>query len=125
MKGQTSKALRIAILVYAIWWAVYGLLHVVSPELVGAIDPAIERVFGATILALALGAALAYLERAWDRVKIPVMVLTAWVILYTITMAWGILVGGITADAWIPTIIGAVFSALLVALYIREERINT
>ncbi len=125
MKGQTSKGLRIAILVYAIWWAVYGLLHVVSPELVGAIDPAIERVFGATILALALGAGLAYLERTWDRVKIPVMVLAAWVILYTITMAWGILVGGITADAWIPTIIGAVFSALLVALYIREERINT
>lgn len=124
MKGQTSKGLRITILVYAIWWAVYGLLHVISPQLVGAKDPAIERVFGATILALALGAGLAYVERVWDRIKILVLVLAAWTILYTITIAWGILVGGITADAWVPTIIGAAFSALLVALYIREERIN-
>jgi len=124
MKGQTSKGLRISILVYAIWWAIYGLLHVVSPQLVGAKDPAVERVFGATVLALALGAGLAYMERAWDRVKIVVLVEAVWMILYTITMAWGILVGGITPDGWVPTIIGAVFAVLLVTLYIREERIN-
>jgi len=124
MTGQTSKALRITILVYAIWWAIYGLLHVVSPQLVGAKDPAIERVFGATVLALALGAGLAYMERAWERVRIVVLVEAVWMILYTITMAWGILVGGITPDAWVPTIIGAVFAALLVSLYVREERIK-
>ena len=124
MTGQTSKALRITILVYAIWWAIYGLLHVVSPQLVGAKDPAIERLFGATVLALALGAGLAYMERAWERVRIVVLVEAVWMILYTITMAWGILVGGITPDAWVPTIIGAVFAALLVSLYVREERIK-
>lgn len=124
MKGQTSKGLRIAILVYTIYSVLYGLIHVVSPEMVGAKDPAIERVLGAAVLAFALGAGLAYLERAWDRVKIAVLVQVAWMIVYTITMAWGILVGGITADAWIPTIIGAVFAVLLTALYIREERIK-
>ncbi len=124
MKGQTSKGFRITILVYAIYSALYGLIHVISPETVGAIDPAIERVFGAAVLAFALGAGLAYLERVWDRVKIVVLVQAAWMILYTITMAWGILIGEITADAWIPTIIGAVFAILLTALYIREERIN-
>jgi hypothetical protein len=97
---------------------------VVSPETVGAKDPAIERVLGAAVLAFALGAGLAYLERAWDRVKIVALVQAVWMILYTITMAWGILVGGITADAWPPTIIGAVFAVLLTAFYIREERIN-
>jgi len=45
-------------------------------------------------------------------------------ILYTITMAWGILVGGITAEAWIPTLIGAVFAVLFMSLYIREKRIK-
>ena len=124
MTGQTSKALRITILVYAIWWAIYGLLHVESPQHEGAKDPAIERVFGATVLALALGAGLAYMERAWERVRIVVLVEAVWMILYTITMAWGILVGGITPDAWVPTIIGAVFAALLVSLYVREERIK-
>ena len=32
MKGQTSRALRIAILVYTVYSALYGLVHVVSPD---------------------------------------------------------------------------------------------
>lgn len=124
MNGQTTKGLRITLLVYTIYSALYGLLHVVSPELVKARDPAIERVLGAAVLAFALGAGLAYLERAWERVKIVVLVQVAWMILYTITMAWGILVGGIAAEAWIPTFIGAVFAVLFVIFYIRENRIE-
>ena len=124
MKGQTSKGLRIAILVYTIYSVLYGLLHVVSPEMVQAKDPAIERVLGAAVLAFALGAGLAYLEKAWDKVRIVVLVQVAWMILYTITMAWGIWVGGITTAAWPPTFIGAVFAGLLVTLYIHEERMQ-
>ena len=60
MDGQTTKGLRILLLIYAIYSALYGLLHVVSPELMKAKDPAIERVFGAAVLAFALGAGLAY-----------------------------------------------------------------
>ena len=122
MKGQTSKGLRIVLLVYTIYSVVYGLLHVVSPEMVGAKDPAIERVLGAAVLAFAFGAGMAYLERVWERVKIVVLVQVVWMILYTITLAWGILAGGITTDAWPPTIIGAVFAVLLTILYIREEK---
>ena len=124
MKGQTSKGLRIVILVYTIYSVLYGLLHVASPEMVGAKDPANERVLGAAVLAFALGAGLAYLERAWDRVRIVVLVQVAWMILYTITMAWGILAGGIDAVAWPAAIIGAIFAVLLTVLYIREERIK-
>jgi membrane associated rhomboid family serine protease len=121
MKEQTSKALRITLLVYAVWWAIYGLLHVVSPELMMAKDPAIERVLGAAVVAFALGAVLAYREKVWDRVKIVVLVQIAWMILYAITMAWGLLAGGIAAAAWAPTIIGAAFAILLVVLYTREK----
>ena len=121
MNGQTSKALRITLLVYAIWWAIYGLLHVVSPELMMAKDPAIERVLGAAFLASALGAGMAYREKAWERVKIVVLVQIAWMILYAATMAWGLLAGGIPAAAWPPTILGAVFAILLAALYTREK----
>ena len=124
MNAQTSKGLRIALLVYTIYSILYGLLHVVSPELVGAKDPAIERVLGAAVLAFALGAGLAYLERAWDKVRFVVLVQAAWMILYTITMAWGILAGGITTQAWPIAVIGAVFAALLTTLYIREEKIQ-
>ena len=124
MKAQTSKGLRIVLLVYTIYSIIYGLLHVVSPELMMAKDPAIERVLGAAVIAFAFGAGLAYLERAWERVKIVVLVQVVWMILYTITLAWGILAGGITTDAWPPTIIGAVFAVLLTILYIREEKIK-
>jgi hypothetical protein len=64
MKNPTSKRLRITILVYAIWFAVWGLLHVINPELLAAKDPAVFRIPGAAMVTLALGAGLVYLERA-------------------------------------------------------------
>jgi hypothetical protein len=122
MKGHTSKGLRITILVYTISMVLSGLLHIVSPQTVVAQDQAIERVLGGAMLAFALGAGLAYRERVWDRVKIAVLMQVAWMILYTITLAWGILTGGLLANAWPSTIMGAVLSIFLTSLYIREER---
>ncbi len=124
MKDQTSKGLRIVLLIYTIYSAIYGLLHVVSPELVGAKDPAIERVLGAAVLAFTLGALLAYLERAWDKARIAILIQAIWMILYTSFMDWGILVGGIDAMDWPPTIIGLIFAILLTTFYIREVKIQ-
>jgi hypothetical protein len=124
MNGLTSKSFRIVLLVFAILWAIYGLLHVISPELMQAVDPPIERVLGAAVFTFALGAGLAYFDKMWVKVKNLVLVEIIWMSLYTITMAWGILVGAITPDAWVPTIIGAVSAILLVILYIREEKIQ-
>ncbi len=124
MDGKTSKPMRITLLVYTIISVLYGLVHVISPELVGAKDPAIERVLGAAVIAFALGAGWAYFEKTWNRIKIVVLVQAVWMILYTITLGWGILAGGITPDAWPPTIIGAIFAILLTAFYIREEGVH-
>jgi hypothetical protein len=124
MKGQTSKGLRITILVYAISSVLSGLFHMASPQTVLAQDQAIERVLGGAMLAFALGAGLAYRERAWERVKIVVLMQVAWMILYTITLAWGVLTGGLLAAAWSSTIMGVVLAILLTFLYIREERLQ-
>jgi membrane associated rhomboid family serine protease len=124
MNDQISKGLRITLLVYTIYSIVYGLLHVISPELVGAKDPAIERVLGAAVLAFALGAGLAYLEKTWEKVKIVVLVQAVWVILYTLTMVWGLVIGEIVSMAWPAAIIGAIFAVLLTVLYIREAKIE-
>ena len=124
MNNQISRGLRITLLVYAIYSVVYGLLHIISPETVGAKDPAIERVLGAAVLAFALGAGFAYLEREWNKVKISVFMQAAWMILYTITMVWGLLTKEIISMAWPPAIIGAVFAVLFTIFYISEEKRN-
>ncbi len=125
MNGLTSKGMRVLLLVYSIFFGVYGLLHIVSPELVGAKDPAIERVLGAAALAFAIGALLAYLERTWEKVRLLVLTLAVWMGLYTLTMVWGLVTGEIIAMAWGPALIGAVFAVLLIVLYIREKRIQS
>ena len=124
MNNQISRGLRITLLVYAIYSIVYGLLHIISPETVGAKDPAIERVLGAAVLAFALGAGFAYLEREWNKVKISVFMQAVWMILYTITMVWGLLTKEIISMAWPPAIIGAVFAVLFTIFYISEEKRN-
>jgi|WetSurMetagenome_2_1015567.scaffolds.fasta_scaffold842343_1 hypothetical protein len=124
MNNHTSKGLRITLLVYAIYYVVWGLLHVFFPGFVQAKDPPIERILGAAMIAFAFGAGLAYLEKNWDRVKIMILTQAAWMILYTICMALAILEGGISAEAWIPTIIGVIFMVLFITLYMREERIK-
>ena len=124
MNNQISRGLRITLLIYAIYSVVYGLLHIISPETVGAKDPAIERVLGAAVLAFALGAGFAYLEREWNKVKISVFMQAAWMILYTITMVWGLLTKEIISMAWPPAIIGAVFAVLFTIFYISEEKRN-
>jgi uncharacterized membrane protein len=125
MKAHTSKGLRIMILIYAISSTFSGLFHMFSPQTVVAQDQAIERVLGGALLAFAFGAGLAYREREWDRVKIAVLMQVAWMILYTITLAWGVLTGGLLAEAWSSTIIGAVLAILFISLYIREERLKS
>ena len=124
MKGQISKTLRITLLVYTIFLAPGALLHIFGPQTVVAQDQAIERVLGGAMLAFAFGAALAYRDRSWDKVRIVLLMQIAWMFLYTITLAWGVLSKGLLVNAWGSTIIGAVFAILLLFLYIREARLH-
>ncbi|MBN2460985.1 MAG: hypothetical protein JXB60_05205 [Candidatus Cloacimonetes bacterium] len=124
MKGNTSKGLRITILILAISQVLSGLFHMFSPQTMLSQDQAIERVLGGAMLAFALGAGLTYLERAWDRARIAVLIQVTWMILYTITLAWGVLTGGLLVNAAPSVIIGAFLSILLTSLYIREERLK-
>jgi hypothetical protein len=124
MKSQISQGLRITLLIYSISSLLSGLFHMFSPQTVIAQDQAIERVLGGAMLAFALGAGLVYKERIWERVKIVVLMLIVWIILYTITLAWGILTGGLLKEAGISTLIGVILSILLTSLYIREKKLK-
>ena len=119
MEKVLSKGLRITLLVYTIYSIGYGLIHVVSPKAVGAVDPAIERVLGAAFLAFAVGGWFAYQTKDWKDAQYLVLVQLVWMILYTITMVWGLLSGGIVQFAWAPAIIGAVFSVIFLVFYFK------
>jgi len=123
MEKALSRGTKITLLVYTIYSFVYGLLHVVIPEKLGAVDPAIERVLGAAFFGFALGAWFAYKEDTWGHARKMVLVQIIWLFLYTITMVWGLLAGEITAMAWPSGIIGAVFALLLLVFYQRQENL--
>lgn len=65
MDNQILIGIKIILLIYTINSIGYGLLHLISPELVGVKDPTIERVFVAAVLALVFGTGLAYRENNW------------------------------------------------------------
>ena len=121
MKEHISKGLRITLLIYAIVSVLSGLFHIVSPQTSAAEGQAVERVMGGAMLAFALGAWLAYRERDWDKVKFVVSMLIAWMVLYTATMAWGVLTGGLRIEALPTIIVGPALAMLLIFLYIREN----
>ncbi len=124
MKASISSGLKIVVGVYAVLFAIYGLMHVISPELMQAKDPAIERLLGAGIVVFAVGVWLAIRQSGWDRARIMILIQVAWMLAYAVFMAWGILSGEITAAAWPPTIIGAAFAVVLAIFYFREEGIG-
>ena len=98
------------------------MLHILSPEFVGAIDPPIERILGAAVLVLALGAGLAYRAGEWGEARLAVLLQFIWMCLYAVGMAWGILSGGITPAALPPTILAVLFAILLLVFYLREQK---
>ncbi len=124
MENHTSKLLRVIILIYAINMFLSGVFHMAGPQTVVAQDQAIERVLGGAMLAFAFGAGFAFLEKDWFKVRIAVLMQVVWVLLYTLTLAWGVLTGGLLAKAWSSVIIGAVFFILLLYLYLRERRLK-
>jgi hypothetical protein len=126
MKGQTSKGLRILLLVYAIYMAIYGLGHVLMPGTLGPLDPATTVLFGLAVLVFVIGALLAYREKTWEKVRIVVLMQVVWMILYTIGFVWGLASGGIPAEAMMfgPPIIGGIFAILFLIFYFRERKMQ-
>jgi hypothetical protein len=120
MEKVLSRGVRITLLVYTAYSVVFGLIHISRPKAFGAVDPAIGRVLGAAFLAFALGAWFAYQTRHWKDARYLVLVQLVWMILYAITMVWGLLTGEIVLSAWPSAIVGTVFAVVLLIFYIKE-----
>lgn len=123
MKENISSSLRITLLVYAILLALYGLPHLIAPEAMGT-DSAANRLVGAAAFAFAFGAAWAWLDRAWERVRIVVAMQIAWTVLYTLALLWEIGIAGGSSALLPAVVLMAIFGVLFIVFYFREGRIT-
>ncbi len=100
MEKQISKGLKYTFLAHGILGLIFGLGDLLFPNLLESLyaslvlDPGLYRVLGAAILAFTASSWLAYMETAWERVKIVVQMEMVWTILATLVILWLVFVGG-------------------------------
>lgn len=80
-------------------------------------DPAITRLFGAIVLALALSSWLAYRASTWEAVRIKTQLEVALTSLGAVTGLYEIFVGGAPTFMWAPAILLAVFAVAYIYFY--------
>lgn len=121
MQEKLSSGLRITLLVYAILLALYGLPHLILPQVMGT-DSAANRLVGAASLAFAFGAVWAWFDHAWDRVRIVLAMQIAWTVLFALALLWDIGIGGSPVELLPAAVLMAVFAVFFIAFYLREGR---
>jgi hypothetical protein len=100
VEQQISKGLKYTFLVHGILGLIFGLGDLLFPNLLErlygspVLDPGLYRVLGAAILAFTASSWLAYMEKAWERVKIVVQMEMVWTILATVVILWLVFMGG-------------------------------
>ena len=94
MEKQISKGLKYTFLVHGILGLIFGLGNLLLPTLLPGIfgtrlpDPEPYRVVGAAILGFTASSWLAYMETAWERVRIVVVAEIVWTILGALALLW-------------------------------------
>ena len=100
MEKQIPKGLKYTFLVAGIVFLVDGLSDLLLPNLFPSIfgtprlDPGLYRLLGAATLGFTASSWLAYMETAWDRVRIVVLADIVWTILGTLALLWLVFVEG-------------------------------
>jgi len=121
MKQNVSSGLKITLLVYAILLALYGLPHLFFPQVMGT-DSAANRVVGVAALAFAFGAAWAWFDCVWDRIRIVIGMQIVWTVLYALALLWDIVITGSDPAILPPVVIMGIFAVLFIFFYFREGR---
>ena len=121
-----SRALKITFIIHAIVALVFGLLLYLQPGLWAKMvnwapfDPILTRVYGAALLALAVGSWFGYRAARWDEVRIIVLMEIALTVLSTVGGLWGLLFRGAPAFGWVSVFIWAVFAVAWIYFYVNR-----
>ena len=121
-----SGGLKTTFLIHAIVSFVFGIWLYLQPQ-VWAIavnwipfDPNVTRVYGATLLAVAVSSWLGYRAARWDEVRILVLMEIALTVLSTVAGLWNLLFRLAPAFGWVSIVIWVVFAAAWIYFYLNR-----
>jgi len=117
MERQVTAGLRYTFLVHGIMMTIFALTYLFLPVLWGDLTgclsnqvPQVFRVFGTTILGLAITSLLAYRETSWDKVKIVAQMERILNILYPIVILLVLLFEDLPKIGWMYFVVMSGFA---------------
>lgn len=125
---EYPNGLRLTFLAHTVVALGFALSWLLVPSLWAAIvnwepfDPAITRLFGAIVLALALSSWLAYRAMTWEAVRIKTQLEVVLTTLGALTGLYEVTIGGAPTFMWAPVILLAVFAIAYIYFY-RESTV--
>jgi hypothetical protein len=124
MEKQISSGLKTTMLIHTILNGFSGLTFLLAPTMWEGLvgwpmgDPA-YRLIGATVLGQVAGTALAYREKAWERIRIVVQMQILWLVLGALAVLWGLVFGGFPAIVWGDVVVLVGLAVAFVVFYPR------
>ena len=121
-----SSGLKTTFLIHAIVAFVFGIVLYLQPQLWAytinwtPFDPNMTRVYGATLLAVAVSSWFGYRAARWDEVRILVLMEIALTVLSTVAALWGLLFRVAPAFAWVGVVIWVVFAVAWIYFYLNR-----
>jgi uncharacterized protein YjeT (DUF2065 family) len=126
MEKQVTAGLKYTFLVHGIMMVIFGLTYLFIPvqwgNLTGCLSnqvPEVFRVFGTTILGLALTSLLAFRETSWDRVQIVAQMERIFNPLFVIVLLLLMLFGDLHAIGWMYFVVMSGFAIAFNVFYLK------
>ncbi len=123
-----SRGLRIVFLVHAIVSVISGIVMYIVPGTWASsadwapFDPAITRIYGAALLALALSSWLGFRATSWEEVRIVVQMEIAFTVLGALGGLYEVLFADAPSSAWASVVIFVAFAIAWFFYYRREAK---
>jgi hypothetical protein len=123
-----SKGLRNTFLVHVIVSLGFGLPLFFSPKTFESlmqwdpVEPALARVFGAALIALAVSSYLCFRAASWSEVSIVVVQEIAFTVLGVLAGLYQVFVPGAPTMIWLTIVIMAIFAGLWSYFYTQQAK---
>jgi len=127
MEKQVTPGLKYTFLVHGIMMTIFALTYLFAPVLWGDLTgclsnrvPQVFRIFGTSILGLAMASLLAFRETSWDKVKIIAQVERILNILFPIVILLVLLFESLPKIGWMYFVIMSGFAIAFNVFYPRR-----